>query len=287
MKIAFESRDVLFFFMGIIAVCLVVSFSACELTTYGSIRDTLGGIAAQPSQIVNLHTQYNDMVDQFSNGRGDLFTYHYGGQDIVVSVSQVVGKSESQVMGIVLDKYSQNFYSGNVYGDYATVSSFVGSGANAFYLLLTLLLFASFLAILILAYVQKWYESTMDMLKSSGKIILIVGVIAFIIFLFMPSVVKSVMWGSISSDLGRDITYVLEPRITGTFLVNMLIVILFGALLYGAGFLIHINTGEGEPDPVGYMRSAPKLRSLDGDAGTGGGPAGRGPPPGKPGRRQL
>jgi len=72
--------------------------------------------------------------------------------------------------------------------------------------------------ILVLSYVQQWYETTKDMLKSAGKVILIMGVIAFVIFLFLPSVVKSVMWPSISSDLGRDVTYVVEPRVTGTIL---------------------------------------------------------------------
>jgi hypothetical protein len=283
---ALGSRDILFFFMGIIAVCLVVSFSAYELTTYESVRDALGNIAAQPSQIVGLHSQYNDMVDQFSNGRGDTFTYHYGGQDIGVAASQARGKSESQVMGIVLDNYAQNFYNGNVKGDYATVSGVVGAGANGFYFLATVLLFAAFFIIFILSYIQQWYESTRDMLKSSGKIILVMGVVAFVIFLLMPSVVKSVMWSSISSDLGRDVAYVIEPRITGAFLVNTLIVILFGALLYGAGFLVHINTGEGEPNPMEYVRSMPKMRTMDSQPKTSSAPVARGPA-GKPGRRQL
>jgi hypothetical protein len=283
---ALGSRDILFFFMGIIAVCLVASFSAYELTTYGSVRDALGSISSQPSQIVGLHSQYNDMVDQFSNGRGDTFTYHYGGQSIVVADLQARGKSESQVMGIVLDKYAQNLYNGNVEGDYATVSGVAGAGANGFYFLATVLLFAAFIIIFILSYIQRWYESTRDMLKSSGKIILVMGVVAFVVFLFMPSVVKSVMWNSISSDLGRDITYVVEPRITGTFLVNSLIVVLFGALLYGAGFLIHINTGEGEPNPMEYVRSTPKMRAVDGQPKARGAPVARGSPS-KPGRRQL
>ncbi len=283
---ALGTRDILFFFMGIIAVCLVVSFSAYELTTYGAVRDAMGSISSQPSQIVDLHSQYDEMADQFSNNRGDLFTYHYGGQDIGIVASQVKGKGESQVMGMVLDKYTQNFYDGNVKGDYATVSGIAGKGANGLYFLVTVLLFAVFLAIFILSFIQQWYESTRDLLKSSGKIILVMGVVAFVVFLFMPSVVKSVMWGSISTDLGRDITHVVEPRITGTFLVNTLIVILFGALLYGAGFLIHINTGEGEPDPMGYVKSAPKIRNADGQPKARSAPAARSPS-GKPPRRQL
>jgi 4-amino-4-deoxy-L-arabinose transferase-like glycosyltransferase len=283
---ALGSRDILFFFMGIIAVCLVVSFSAYELTTYESVRGVLGNIVADTSQGGSLHSQYNDMVDQFSNSRGDVFTYHYGDQSIDVTASQARSKSESQVIGMVLDKYAVNFYNGNVKGNLATASGVAGAEANGFYFLATVLLFAVFLIIFILSYIQKWYESTRDLLKSAGKVLLAMGIVAFIVFLFMPSVVKSVMWASISSDLGRDITYVVEPRITGTFLVNTLIVILLGALSYGAGFLIHINTGEGEPNPMEYLKSAPKMRTMDSQPKTHSTLVARGPSD-KPGRRQL
>ena len=138
----------------------------------------------------------------------------------------------------------------------------VGASANGFYFLMSVLLFAAFIIILVLSFIQQWYETTKDMLKSAGKIILIMSVLAFIAFLFLPAIVKSVMWASISSDLGRDVTYVVEPRITGTILVNTLIVVLFGALLYGAGFLIHINTGEGEPDAMGYLREPPRMKET-------------------------
>ncbi len=256
---ALGSRDILFFFMGIIAVCLIASFSAYELTTYDSVRGILGSIVAETSQGASLHSQYNDMVDQFANG-GDVFTYHTGGQSIAVAASQVAGKSESQVIDIVVDKYAANLYNGNVNGNLVTVNKVAGAGANGLYFLATVLLFAGFLVIFVLSFIQQWYETTRDMLKSSGKIVLVMGALAFVVFLFTPSVVKSVMWSSISSDLGRDVMYVVEPRIMGTFLVNTLIVVLFGALLYGAGFLVHINTGEGEPNPMEYVRSSPKIR---------------------------
>ncbi len=237
---ALGSREILYFFMGIIAVCMVVFFSAYQLTTYQAIRDDFGGIAAQPSQVVDLHSQYSDMADQFSNNKGDVYTYHYGSQAIDVTAAQARGMGESQVIGIVLDRYTTNFYDGNVKGDLATASGIVGASANGFYFLAAVLLFAAFAVILVVSFVQQWYESVKDLLKSAGKIILIMSVIAFIIFLVMPSVVKSVMWTSISTDLGRDVTHVIEPRVTGTILVNILIVVLFGALLYGAGFLVHI-----------------------------------------------
>ena len=260
---ALGSRDILYFFMGIIAVGIVIFFSAYELTTYQSVSDSLVKISQQPAQAVSLHSQYNDMIDQFSNNRGDVFTYNYGSQAIDVTATQARGKTESQVLGIVLDKYATNFYNGNVAGgSLSSVSGVAGASANGFYFLVSVLLFAAFVIILVLSFIQQWYETTKDMLKSAGKIILIMGVIAFIAFLFLPSIVKSVMWASISSDLGRDVTYVIEPRIMGTVLVNTLIVVLFGALLYGSGFLIHINEGEGEPDAMGYLREPARMKEA-------------------------
>jgi hypothetical protein len=258
---ALGSRDILYFFMGIIAVGMVVFFSAYQLTTYESVRDSLGSIAEQPSQVVDLHSQYNMMVDQFQNNDySGVYTFHYGMQSIDITGSQARGKTQDEVMGLLYEKYASNFYDGNVPGSLSMVSGFVGGSANGFYFLMTVLMLAAFVIILVLSYIQQWYETTKDMLKSAGKIILVMGVIAFIVFLFLPAVVKSVMWASISSDLGRDVTYVIEPRITGTILVNTLIIVLFGALLYGAGFLIHINTGEGEPDAIGYIREAPRMK---------------------------
>jgi len=248
--------------MGIIAVGVVVFFSAYELTTFQSVSDMLGGIAQQPNQASSLYSQYSDMDNQFRiNNYTGVFTFHYGAQDIDVTGSQARGKNEDQIKSLVLDKYATNFYNGNVAGgSLATVAGIVGASANGFYFLMAVLLLAAFVIIIALSFIQKWYETTKDMLKSAGKIILIIGVITFIVFLFLPSVIKSVMWASISTDLGRDVLYVIEPRITGTFLVNNLIVVLFGALLYGAGFLIHINTGEGEPDAMGYLREPPRMR---------------------------
>ncbi|WP_174590980.1 hypothetical protein [Methanocella conradii] len=275
-------RDILYFLMGLIAICLVVSFSAYQLTTYGSVRDALEGIAMQPSQVVGLHEQYDSMVEQFASGGGDTFTFHFGGQSIDVTAYQASGKSESQVMGIVLDKYAENLYNGNVQGSLSMAAGIAGASANAFYFLVSALLFAAFFIILALSYIQRWYETTMDMLKGAGKVILVMGAIAFIAFLIMPAVVKSVMWASINTELGREVAHVIEPRITGALLVNTLIVILFGALLYGAGFLLHINTGEGEPDALGYLKFIPRMKEAARARGTS---PGRGPS--KPGRRQL
>ncbi|AFC99996.1 hypothetical protein Mtc_1243 [Methanocella conradii HZ254] len=275
-------RDILYFLMGLIAICLVVSFSAYQLTTYGSVRDALEGIAMQPSQVVGLHEQYDSMVEQFASGGGDTFTFRFGGQSIDVTAYQANGKGESQVIGIVLDKYAENLYNGNVQGSLSMAAGIAGASANAFYFLVSALLFAAFFIILALSYIQRWYETTMDMLKGAGKVILVMGAIAFISFLIMPAVVKSVMWASINTELGRDVVRVIEPRITGALLVNTLIVILFGALLYGAGFLLHMDTGEEEPGATGYPKFISRMKEAARARGTSPGRV-----PSKPGRRQL
>ncbi len=252
-------KDILFLFMGIIAICLVISFGAYQLTTYGSVRGIVGQIALQPTQIVNLHSQYGEMTDQFANTQANTYTYQWGSQSIDVSKTQVSGKSEQQAIGIVLDKYADNLYHGHVTGDLATASSISGAGANGLYFIIAILMFAAMVIILALSFIQQWYESTKEMLKSAGKIILVASVVTFIILLIAPPIIESVMWDSINSnDWGREVNTVIAPIITGTFLVDTLIIILFGALLYGVGFLFHINTGEGEVDAGAYLRSTPK-----------------------------
>jgi len=129
---ALGSRDILYFFMGIIAVGLVVFFSAYELTTYESVRDSLGSIALETSQAGGLQTQYDIMDEQFRGSQySGIFTYHYGMQDIDITGPQARDKTRDQVLGLVLDKYATNFYNGNVPGSLSTVSGLVGAGATA------------------------------------------------------------------------------------------------------------------------------------------------------------
>ena len=256
---ALELKDILYLFMGILAVCLVISFSAYQLTTYDAVRSTVGAVAAETIQGANLHTQYLSMLNQFNNDEGNIFTYTWGSQSINVTMADAQGKTEPSVIALVLDRYSQNIYSGNVPNDLSTASSLAGSGANGFYFVTAILMFAAIFVILILSFIQQWYETTKDMLKSAGKIILIMSVLAFLAFLVLPPIVESVMYGSISgNNWSLNVNSVVEPRITSAFLVNSLILILFGALVYGMGFLFHINTGEEGVEAGEYFRSAPK-----------------------------
>jgi len=283
--LALELKDILYLFMGIFAVCLVISFSAYQLTTYDSVRSIVGAVATETTQGTNLHMQYLNMLDQFNNNQGNTFTYNWGSQSIGVTMAEAQGQTEPYVISMVLDTYANNIYDGNVPNELSTASSLAGSGANSFYFVTAILMFAAMFVILILSFIQQWYETTKDMFKSAGKIILVMSVLAFIAFLVLPPIIESVMYGNISSsDWSREVNTVVEPRITSAFLVNTLILILFGALVYGLGFLFHINTGEEEVDAGEYFRSAPKKSAAKSVPKMKIDP---GDDQGKPGHRQL
>lgn len=245
--------------MGIFAICLVITFSAYQLTTYDSVRSIVGAVAADTTQGANLHTQYLSMLNQFNNDQGNTFTYSWGSQNISVTMADAQGNTEQSVRDLVLDRYAQNIYDGNVPNSLSMASSLAGSGANGFYFITAILLFAAVFVILFLSFIQRWYETTKDMLKSAGRIILVISVLAFLVFLVLPPIIESVMYGSLSgNNWSLAVNSVIEPRITGAFLVNTLILILFGALVYGLGFLFHINTGEESVDAGEYFTSAPR-----------------------------
>src|SRR5208337_847696 len=157
-------------------------------------------------EVVKLNTQYSQMNDQFINGQGNSFTYQWGSQSIDVTASQVSGMNEQQSLGLVIDEYSTNLYNGHVTGDLTTASGLGGAGANGIYFITAILAFAVLLVILVLSFIQEWYETTKDTLKSAGKIILVASALAFIILLLAPPIIESMMWGSISgNDWGREV----------------------------------------------------------------------------------
>ena len=87
----------------------------------------------------------------------------------------------------------------------------------------------------------------MELLKSSGTIIVAVCVVAFFVFLILPGILKSMMWNILyRSTLYQEVLYVVEPRVSATFLVNTLIMTLLGAVSYGLGFFIGFEEKEHE-----------------------------------------
>lgn len=266
--------------MGLVAICLVISFSAYQLTTYDSIRSIIGETAVQPSGTASLHSQYDDLQDFLTGSTGDSFTYHFAGSYIKVARAQVQGKSEQQCNSLVLDSFTKSFYTGTDTGDLSFAYGFVGSGANAIYALLAFIFFIVLAGILGAAFIRHWFDDNVELLKSSGMIIVAVCIVAFFVFLILPGIVKSMMWGMLyNNTLHQEVLHVVEPRISATFLVNTLIVTLVGAVFYGVGFFIgfeekeheEITERQFERKAVKPHEQSVKVRDV----------------PGKPGRRQL
>lgn len=283
---ATELRQVAFFFMGLAAICLVMSFSAYQLTTYDSIRSIIGEIAVQPSGTSSLHSQYGDLQDFLTGGTGDSFTYRFAGSQIVVTREQVQGKSEQQCNTLVLDAFTKSFYTGTDTGSLSFAYGFVGSGANALYAFLAFILFIVFIALLGAAFTRHWFETNVELLKNSGTIIVAICVVAFIVFLLLPGLIKSMMYNTIySSTLAQEIVQVLEPRMSATFLVNTLIMALVGAVFYGVGFFIGFEESEHEASTEhAFERS--ETRPSEKKALQAHNPPNNAPPQ-KPGHRQL
>lgn len=277
---ATENRQIAFFLMGLAAICLVISFSAYQLTTYDSIRSIIGETAVQPSGMASLHSQYSDLQDFLTGSTNNIFTYHFAGSYIKVSRAQVQGKSEQQCNSLVLDSFTKSFYTGTDTGDLKSTYVFVGSGANAIYALLAFIFFIIFAGILVLAYTRHWFDNNVELLKSSGTMIVAVCVVAFFVFLILPGILKSMMWNILyRSTLYQEVLYVVEPRVSATFLVNTLIMTLLGAVSYGLGFFIGFEEKEHEESTERqFERKAAKPRLQSAKVHD---------VPSKPGRRQL
>lgn len=266
--------------MGLVAICLVISFSAYQLTTYDSIRSIIGETAVQPSGTASLHSQYNDLQDFLTGSTGDYFTYHFAGSYIKVARTQVQGKTEQQCNSLVLDSFTKSFYTGTDTGDLKNAYTFVGSGANAIYAFLTFIFFIVLAGILGLAFARHWFDDNVELLKSSGTILMAVCIVAFFVFLILPGILKSMMWSTLyRSMLYQEVLQVVEPRVSATFLVNTLIVTLVGAVFYGVGFFIGFEEKEHEgATERQFERKAVKPREQSVKVRD---------VPSKPGRRQL
>jgi hypothetical protein len=283
---ATELRQIAFFFMGLVAICLVISFSAYQLTTYDSIRRIIGETAIQPSGMASLHSQYNDLQDFLTGSTGNSFTYHFAGSYFNYTRAQLQGKTEQQCNNLVLDSFTKSFYTGTDTGDLSFAYGFVGSGANAIYALLAFVFFIVLVGILGLAFARHWFDDNVELLKSSGTIMVAVCIVAFFVFLILPGILKSMMWSTLyGNTLHQEVLHVVEPRVSATFLVNTLIVTLVGAVLYGVGFFIGFEEKEHEESTerqferkasTGRIAAKPHEQSVKVREA-----------PSKPGRRQL
>jgi|AGTN01.1.fsa_nt_gi hypothetical protein len=154
---------------SIIAVLFVVVFTIWGLTTYGSVRHMVGGLAAQPDKAADLRDQYEEMTTRFASGDGS-FTYYFRSAPITVARADVAGMSESEVISAVLDSYASGLYDNTLKsGGLGAASAFVGSIGNLLYALASIL-FAVIFSMLVAGAVMGFPDSSRPFkLKSAGK----------------------------------------------------------------------------------------------------------------------
>jgi hypothetical protein len=244
-------RYALLLLAGFVAVLLVVSLSAYSLTTYGSIRAIVGDVAAQPGQAASLQSQYKDMQKYFSEGRGDTFTYHFGAMPISIGRDQVSGLDEGRTLEMIVDIYASSLYLVKYNtGLMGSVGSIIGSSGNGMYAAITVALALALAVAGAAAVLPQWQGAFPARLKDAGKVLIIFCAVAFVFFLLAPGIVKSVVWDSIpNTGSGRDIVRVIESRITSSLLLNTLLMMALGLVLYAAGYVLGLG-GAGKSAPI-------------------------------------
>ena len=227
-------RYALLLIAGLVALLLIVSFTAWGLTTYGSIRHIIGDMAARPDRAADLQSQYDDMALYFNAGSGDTYTFHFRSAPIAVSQAQVSGLSEGDAIGVVLDSYTSGLYNNDLPsgGPGAAGVLFNGAG-NQVYFALTIVFLIAFI-LLVAGTVLLPERPRPANVMSAGKAIAGTGVVAFFVFALLPGLLKSIYWGSVAGI--RDILTAIEPEVTGSLLRNTVLLILLAAALYAAGF---------------------------------------------------
>lgn len=238
-------RHALLVVAGLLGVLLVVSVTAWGLTTYGSVRNVVGNLAAQPDKAVSLQDQYEDMTIAFAGG-SDSYTFRFNSAPIEVSKSQAGGMGRDDVINIVLDTYTSDLYNDRLTaGSPGFAGIFFNATGNLIYLVIMLIiaiLFIAFVAAAILPFPEKPMP---DRLKTSGKIIVIICILAFLFFAFTPGLIKSLAWGYIGNhDAARDVLDILEPALVGSLLRNALLVAALGGILYGVGYYQEMREGQ-------------------------------------------
>lgn len=233
-------RHAVLLLAGIAAVLLTVAFTAYGLTTYDSIRGIVGDISGQSEQMSSLQDQYLQMSMFFSENKGDTFTYHYGGLPLSVSKADVARLDEQKTIDMVLDIYASNIYHVRYQtGIMGSIGSIFNAGGNKLYTIMTFIMLLIFLALAICALLPVWEDSMSTMLKEEGIMLIVICILAFIVFLIAPGIVKSIVWDSIPNiDNSREIVRAIESRIVSSLLVNNIILVILGAFLYAAGHLL-------------------------------------------------
>lgn len=246
--------------MGLVSICLILSFTAYELTTYDSIRGAVGDIADKPSDRSSLHGQYMDMQKYFSENKGDVYTFYFELTPVPISKNQVGNMDEGQVIDFVLDSYTAGLYLvGDNKGFNGWLSSVIGASGNGLYLIFSLAFALFFLGMFVALTMPYWDMPLWAMLKSNGRLLAVIGSIMFILFLMMPGIVNSIIWDSMpDSEHAFEVLDVVETRVTGALLFNTLVMIVLGILSYGSGIFLRRRTIEDPEEDSRGFRQKPK-----------------------------
>ncbi len=245
-------RHALLVVAGLMGILLVISFTAWGLTTYGSVRHVVGDMAAQPDKAVSLQDQYDDMAIAFAGG-SDTYTFHFNSAPVDIGKSEAEGLGRDVVIGLVLDTYTSDLYNNRLAAGGPGFTGIFFNGTGNLIYLLVMLFIAAIFAAFVAGGILPFTDTPMpDRLKSAGKVIAVVCVLAFLFLAFMPGLIKSLAWGSIgNTGAARDILDILEPALVGSLLRNTLLMMIIGGILYGAGYYQEIQgDGQGKPRPA-------------------------------------
>jgi len=223
----------------------IFSFTAYGFTTYDTIRQVVGDVAAQPDEAANLQVQYDEMTSYFS-GTGDTYTYEFRSSPIDVTRAQVTGKSRDAVIGTVLDTYANQFYDNSLTsggpGEAGIVISRTGNQIYGVTALVTAVAFIAFLAWAILGFRD---VPAPEKLKGTGMALALACVFAFVIFILIPILIKTFLWSAIVEGGADDVWSMVEPVALGSLLQNTAIGLVLAIVLFVVGYLL---TKKGGPD---------------------------------------
>jgi hypothetical protein len=223
--------------LGICLVFVLFVFGAWYMSTYGSVRGMVGGIASQGTMSTSLTNQYNEMNTAFQSGQTS-YTYHWGGLAIAIDSSNPYWTSKDTCKNYVLDVYASILY--NVYagGDMGRLYSVAGSGEHGTYQLLLIVL-------LVVVVGLSWvlWDGLLEYLRKIGLTLIACGVISFLLLMFVSNIaVGSWLSSASSSQMYNESLPIVVSVIEGNFQSFCFLYLILGVILFAASYFMS-NTG--------------------------------------------
>lgn len=227
------------FFSGLLLILLLFSFTAYGFTTHGAIRSIVTDLAAQPEQAAGLQAQYQGMTQFFSSGAGDTYTYFFRSSPIVVTKTEVAGKSQDAVIGMILDKYANQFFNNNLTsGGPGEAGAIISATGNQIYGIVAMVTGLALGAILAWTFLGFRDVPVSYKLTTTGTALAAACVCAFIAFALVPVIIKTIAWSAIVESGADDVWNMVEPSAVGALLQNTFIAFVLAIALVVIGFLL-------------------------------------------------